>query len=69
MNAALITLSLARAGEIGGDIPPLVYDRLFTEHPDMRELFVRDSIGSVKGAMLMRVIEASIDQRLTAAPG
>lgn len=49
MNAELITLTLARAGEIGGDITPLVYDRLFTEHPDMRELFVRARNGSVRG--------------------
>ena len=61
MNADLITQSLERAGEIGGDITPHVYDRLFTEYPDMRDLFVRDTNGSVKGEMLMRVIEAILD--------
>ena len=57
----LITDSLQRAGEIGGDITPLVYARLFAEHPDMEPLFVRDTNGSVKGEMLMRVIEAILD--------
>ena len=61
MNADLITHSLERAGEIGGDITPRFYDRLFTEYPDMRNLFVRDTNGSVKGEMLMRVIEAILD--------
>ena len=61
MNADLITRSLERAGEMGGDITPRVYDRLFTEYPDMQALFVRDTNGSVKGEMLMRVIEVILD--------
>ena len=60
-DAALITFSLERAGDLGGDITPLVYERLFAEHPDMLDLFVRDTNGSVKGEMLMRVIEAILD--------
>jgi hemoglobin-like flavoprotein len=61
MDAALIIQSLEMAGERGGDLTPLVYARLFDEHPDMEALFVRDTNGAVKGEMLMRVIEAILD--------
>jgi hemoglobin-like flavoprotein len=57
----LITRSLERAGEIGGDITPLVYARLFEAHPEMEALFVRDTDGSVRGEMLMRVFEVILD--------
>jgi hemoglobin-like flavoprotein len=66
----LIVASFEQAAEVCGDLTPLVYDRLFTDHPDMRALFVRDIDGSVRGEMLARVIEAIldfIDQRAYAA--
>ena len=56
-----ITFALERAGEVGGDITPLVYARLFAAHPEMEALFVRDTDGSVRGEMLMRVFEAILD--------
>ncbi len=60
-DADLIVLSLERVGEVGGDITPLVYARLFAEHPDMEALFARDRDGSVKGEMLARVFDAILD--------
>jgi hemoglobin-like flavoprotein len=60
-DANLIIASLEKAGERCDDLTPLVYDRLFAEHPDMRALFVRDTDGSVRGEMLARVIEAILD--------
>jgi hemoglobin-like flavoprotein len=68
-DADLIIASFERAAELCDDLTPLVYDRLFTDHPDMRDLFVRDTDGSVRGEMLARVIEAIldfIDQRIYA---
>lgn len=61
MDASPIIDSLELAGERAGDLTPLVYARLFREHPDMEALFVRDTNGAVKGEMLMRVIEAILD--------
>jgi hemoglobin-like flavoprotein len=61
MDTGAIVESLELAGERGGDLTPLVYARLFADHPDMEALFVRDTNGAVKGEMLMRVIEAILD--------
>ena len=61
MNPALITLSLEQVGERCADITPLVYARLFAQHPGMEALFVRDTTGSVRGEMLFKVIEAILD--------
>ncbi len=60
-NAHLIVASLERASDLCDDLTPMVYDRLFDDHPDMRVLFVRDTDGSVRGEMLARVIEAILD--------
>ena len=61
MNADLIIQSLDRAGERCADITPLVYAKLFAQHPQMQLLFVRDTNGSVRGEMLFKVIEAILD--------
>jgi hemoglobin-like flavoprotein len=69
-DAGLIVASFERASELCDDLTPLVYERLFADHPEMRPLFVRDTDGSVRGEMLARVIEAIldfIDQRAYAA--
>jgi hemoglobin-like flavoprotein len=69
-NADLIIASFERAAELCDDLTPLIYERLFADHPDMRALFVRDTDGSVRGEMLARVIEAIldfVDQRAYAA--
>lgn len=60
-DAERITASLEAVGERAGDLTEAVYARLFADHPQMRELFVRDREGSVKGEMLMRVFEAIVD--------
>jgi hemoglobin-like flavoprotein len=57
----LIETTLELAAERGGDLTPLVYRRLFTEHPEMEAQFIRDHNGAVKGEMLARVFEAMLD--------
>jgi hemoglobin-like flavoprotein len=57
----LIEASLELAAERCDDLTPGVYRRLFAEHPEMEELFARDSNNLVKGEMLARVIEAILD--------
>lgn len=61
MYADQIIQSFELAAERTPDLTPLVYARLFREHPEMERLFVRDKDGSVKGEMLARVIEAILD--------
>jgi len=67
---ALITESFEIAADLCEDLTPLVYGRLFREHPDMETLFWRDRNHQVKGEMLSRVISAILDfagERLYAA--
>jgi len=61
VDADLITESLDRVAERCADPTPLVYERLFSQNPDMRDLFVRDTDDSVKGQMLYQVIEVFLD--------
>jgi hemoglobin-like flavoprotein len=58
---ALITQSFELAAEKAGDLTPLVYARLFREHPDMEALFWRDKNHQVKGEMLSQVAVAILD--------
>ena len=60
-GAEFIEQSLELAAERCEDLTPLVYARLFAEHPQMEALFWRDTGGLVKGEMLSRVIEAILD--------
>ncbi|MCE7998095.1 MAG: globin [Rhodobiaceae bacterium] len=52
---------LERIAAVHGDPTDLVYERLFTKHPEMRELFLLDRDNSVKGNMLAQVIECFLD--------
>lgn len=61
MSQSLIETTLEVAAERSGDPTPLVYRRLFAEHPEMEALFIRDVNGAVKGEMLARVFEAILD--------
>ena len=61
IDAPLIEQTLERAAELGGDLTPKVYERLFDRHPDMEALFVRDTNGAVRGEMLARVFEMMLD--------
>ena len=60
MNAAAIERSLELVAE-HGDPAPAVYRLLFSRHPDMEALFVRDKDGGVRGNMLSEAIAAILD--------
>ncbi|HEY2707790.1 MAG TPA: globin [Caulobacteraceae bacterium] len=60
-DAKAIELSLEVAAERAGDLTDAVYARLFERQPEMKALFWRDTNGSIKGEMLMRVFEAIFD--------
>jgi hemoglobin-like flavoprotein len=56
-----VETSLTLVSERCGDLSPLVYERLFREHPEMTALFWRDKTGTIKGEMLARVFDAVLD--------
>lgn len=60
MDRAAIVQSLELVAECG-DPAPLVYARVFELHPQMKQLFVRDTDGSIQGNMLSEVILAMLD--------
>src|SRR5262249_51992697 len=59
--ADTIEASLTLVSERCADLTPLVYARLFREHPEMETLFWRDTDGAIKGEMLQRVFEVILD--------
>ena len=59
--ADAIAESLALVAERCGDLTPLVYERLFAQYPQMKELFWRDTTGAIKGEMLAKVFEIILD--------
>ena len=61
VDAEAIEKSLEIAAERGGDLTPVVYERLFQRHPDMKLLFWRDTTNAIRGEMLMRTFEAILD--------
>ena len=52
-----LAASLELVADRCGDPAPLVYDRLFAQQPDMRDLFVGDHAGAARGHMLQMVLE------------
>ena len=56
-----VETSLELAGERCADLTPLVYARLFAQHPKMETLFWRDTSGAIKGEMLAKVFEVILD--------
>lgn len=44
-----------------GDPAPRVYEHLFANAPELREMFVMDTHGSARGEMLHRAVEALLD--------
>lgn len=59
--ANLIQHSFELAAERCEDLTPLVYRRLFREHPEAEPLFRREGGDLVKGSMLALTIDAMLD--------
>ena len=59
--ANLIQYSFELAAERCEDLTPLVYRRLFREHPEAKPLFRREGGDLVKGSMLALTIDAMLD--------
>jgi hemoglobin-like flavoprotein len=57
----LIHRSFELAAERGEDLTPLVYRRLFREHPETKAMSRRDGSDPVKGSMLALTIDAILD--------
>jgi hemoglobin-like flavoprotein len=57
----LIQHSFELAAERCGDLTPLVYSRLFREHPEAEAMFRREAGDLVKGSMLALAIESMLD--------
>lgn len=55
-----ITQSLERFGAMCADPAPLIYQRLFAQHPEFEVLFAMDSDGGVRGSMLTTCFECII---------
>jgi hemoglobin-like flavoprotein len=53
--------SFQLAAERCGDLTPVVYRRLFREHPEAEAMFRREANDLVKGSMLALSIEAILD--------
>jgi hemoglobin-like flavoprotein len=61
MNCNPIQQSFELAAGRCADLTPLVYQRLFQEHPEAREMFRTEGSDLVKGSMLAMAIEAILD--------
>ena len=63
MNASanMIQHSFELAAERCEDLTPLVYRRLFREHPEAEPMFRREANDLVKGSMLAMSIDAMLD--------
>jgi hemoglobin-like flavoprotein len=57
----LIQRSFELAAERCEDLTPLVYRRLFREHPEAEPMFRREANDLVKGSMLALTIDAILD--------
>jgi hypothetical protein len=60
-TAALLEHSLERVVARIGDPAPRVYEARFAQEPGLREMFIGDPLGSVRGEMFLRVIDTLID--------
>jgi hemoglobin-like flavoprotein len=60
-SANPIERSFELAAERCDDLAPLVYRRLFREHPEARNMFRSEGSEPVKGSMLALTIEAILD--------
>ena len=60
-NTNLIQHSFELAAESCEDLTPLVYRRLFREHPEAEAMFRHEENDLVKGSMLALTIDAMLD--------
>ena len=60
-SANPIERSFELAAERCEDLTPLVYRKLFREHPEAEKMFRSEGSGPVKGSMLALTIEAILD--------
>ena len=56
-----IATSLECLVQMFGDPQALIYERLYCQHPEVKPLFVLDTDGSVRGAMLQTTLETIFD--------
>jgi hemoglobin-like flavoprotein len=61
MSVHPIERSFEIAAERYGDLTPLVYQKLFREHPEAQAMFRSEGSDLVKGSMLALTIEAILD--------
>ena len=61
MSAHPVERSFELAAERCGDLTPLVYQRLFRQHPETQAMFRSEGSDLVKGSMLALTIEAILD--------
>ena len=61
VEAEVITATLELVSERVGDPTSHVYHRLFTDHPELEALFIRDEAGLVRGQMFQVTIESLLD--------
>ena len=59
--------SLGLLSERAGDVTDKVYDLLFARYPELEDLFLMDTDGSVRGSMLSQAFECLMD--LAEGPG
>jgi hemoglobin-like flavoprotein len=59
--ANLIQYSFELAAERCEDLTPLVYDKLFREHPETQAMFRSEGSEFVRGSMLALTIDAMLD--------
>ena len=57
----LILQSLEALADREGDPAPVVYARLFGDHPELEALFSMDTDGGVRGSMLQQSFDCLID--------
>jgi hemoglobin-like flavoprotein len=60
-DVAVISETLERVAERVNDPTSLVFQRLFSESPELEALFIRDRDGSVRGQMFQVTIESLLD--------
>jgi hemoglobin-like flavoprotein len=61
MSADPVERSFELAAERCGDLTPLVYQRLFRQHPETQAMFRSEGSDLVKGSMLALTIDAILD--------